>query len=87
MSARFEGALSLVDGCLGVNGVPAFFPTGSVDWDGTVLTSGDDTYVLGDTIVLGGGEVPAELFPAHIQEECVAENIILVSAVERRADP
>lgn len=78
MTALFEGSLTLQTGCLGV-GTNAFaFPSGMATWDGEVLTIRSETYRLGDSITVGGGEVSNAVLSPDVEDAC-GNNLIVVS--------
>jgi hypothetical protein len=53
-TARLAGPVSFEDGCVRVGGYPIVVPR-PASWDGETLTVGDQSYALGDELVMGGG--------------------------------
>jgi hypothetical protein len=53
-TARLAGPVSFEDGCVRVGGYPIVVPR-PASWDGETLTVGDESYALGDELVMGGG--------------------------------
>lgn len=70
MGSRLEGALTFDNGCLLVAGHPVVFPADVTSWDGTTLMANGNEFVLGDTIVLGGGAPPDAKLPENAPDQC-----------------
>ena len=71
--ALISGTLSVHNGCVILEGgaIPVF-PEDEVAWDGTTLTFRGETFVVGDTIDLGGGlgsrDAPGRTIPTECGE-------------------
>ncbi|HEV7951070.1 MAG TPA: hypothetical protein VGP24_15000 [Glaciihabitans sp.] len=69
--ARTRGVLEFVDGCLRLaDGTIPVFASDDVTWDGTTLGYRGKQYVVGNTILLGGGERATDAQAESVPSGC-----------------
>jgi hypothetical protein len=79
-AAGLSGVLVFENGCVRLeSGIIPLFPDDETSWDGQTLTLRGDSYEVGDTIDVGGGETNRDTTSADVPERCGDGSLFVVA--------